>query len=142
MNGSLNSVFPPMAVTVQLEDELDISRGNMIVGLDNPPEKKQEIDMRICWLSENPMVPGGKYTVKHTTNEVRCIIKEVVYKININTLEKDYEDKSIGLNEIAHIKIKTTKPLYIDSYRKNRTTGSLVLIDESTNNTVCAGMIV
>ena len=96
----------------------------------------------ICWFSEKPLMMGGKYAVKHTTNDLRCMIKEVKYKVNINTLEKDYHDKGIGMNDIACITIKTTKPLFYDSYRQNRITGSLIIIDEATNVTVGAGMIV
>jgi sulfate adenylyltransferase subunit 1 len=98
--------------------------------------------MMICWLSEKPMVMNGKYIVKHTTSDARCVIKDVPYKININTLEKNFNDKHLALNEIARLKIRSTKPLHYDSYRRNRITGSLVLIDEATNNTVGAGMIV
>jgi sulfate adenylyltransferase subunit 1 len=114
----------------------------MIVVENKMPEKSQDIEMMVCWLNEKPMVAGGKYWVRHTTAEARCIIKEVLYKININTLEKNFEDRSIGLNEIGRLKIRTTRPLFYDSYHRNRITGSLVLIDEGTNNTVCAGMIV
>jgi sulfate adenylyltransferase subunit 1 len=138
---ALPMAYPPQSVTLTLEDEIDISRGDMIVDANNLPNSSQEIEMMICWLSDKPMIPSGKYTLRHTTKEVRCLIKEVVYKININTLEKDYEDKNIGVNEIACVKVKTTQPLFFDSYVKNRQTGSLVLIDEATNNTVCAGMI-
>ena len=88
------------------------------------------------------MIPGGKYALKHTTNELRCMIKEVKYKVDINTLDKNYESKNIGLNDIGCIEIRTTKPLFYDSYRQNRITGSLIIIDEATNVTVGAGMIV
>ena len=106
------------------------------------PLQGNQFDLMICWLSEVPMNPGSKYSLKHTTKDLRCVIKEVKYKIDIDNLEKNYEDKSIGLNEIARISIKTTKPIFYDSYKVNRVTGSVILIDEATNNTVCAGMIV
>ncbi|MCB0284498.1 MAG: sulfate adenylyltransferase subunit CysN [Calditrichae bacterium] len=131
----------PQSVTITLEDEIDISRGDMIVRENNVPQVEQDIDMMICWLNEKPMVPGGKYALKHTTNDVRCMIKEVKYKININTLDRDLENKQIGMNDIGRITIRTTKPLYFDAYRKNRITGSVILVDEATNETVCAGMI-
>ncbi len=142
MKESLDMAFPPQSVTLTLEDDIDISRGDMIICPDNLPVTGQDITLMICWLNEKPMRPAGKYSVKHTSRDVKCIIKEVNFKININTLDKNYADKSIGLNEIAEISIRTTQPLFYDSYRKNRITGSLVLIDEGTNETVCAGMII
>lgn len=142
MRGSLDLAHSPQSVVITLEDDIDISRGDMIVKENKKPEMGQDIEMMICWLNEKPMIQGGKYMVKHTTNDARCVIKEVPYKINIDTLEKKYDEQSVGLNEIARIKIKTTKPLYYDPYRRNRITGSIILIDEGTNNTVGAGMIV
>ncbi len=143
MKGSLDQAFPPMSVTLTLEDDIDISRGDMIV-LDNnkAPNISQDIELMICWLGEKPMMMNGKYTVRHTSNDVRCIIKEVSYKMDINNLEKNFEDKDVSLNEIAKIRIRTTQPLFFDSYRINRQTGSIILVDEGTNNTVGAGMIV
>ena len=142
MGESLDSAFAPQSVVITLEDDLDISRGDMIVKENKMPDTGQDIEMMVCWLNENPMVLSGKYAIKHTTSDARCIIREMPYKININTLEKDYEDKSLGMNEIARINIRTTKPLFYDSYRRNRITGSIILIDEGSNNTVGAGMIV
>ncbi len=142
MNEILELAFPPQSVTLTLEDDLDVSRGNMIVKENNMPQDSREITMMICWLNEKPMKLGGKYGLKHTTNDARCIIKEVNYKVDINTLAKIYDNNEIGLNEIGQITIRTTKPLLYDSYRKNRITGSLILIDEGTNETVCAGMII
>jgi sulfate adenylyltransferase subunit 1 len=114
----------------------------MIVDADNLPTSGQEIDLMVCWLGEQPMVMGGKYTIRHTTAELRCVIRDVKYKVNINTLEELDGDKSVVLNEIARISIKTTKPIYYDSYKANRITGSISIIDEATNNTVGAGMII
>jgi sulfate adenylyltransferase subunit 1 len=142
MNGSLDKAFPPQSVTLTLEDDIDISRGDMIANESNLPHVGQDITMMICWLNEKPLRIGGKYMLKHTTRDAKCIIKEVNYKMNINNLEKNYGDKTVGLNEIAQVTIRTTHPLCYDSYRKNRTTGSLVLIEEGTNETVCAGMII
>jgi sulfate adenylyltransferase subunit 1 len=139
---NVESAFPPQSVTILLEDEIDISRGDMIVAEDNPASVSQDISFRFCWLSDKALVPGGKYTIRHTTKEVRCIIKSVDYKIDINTLDKNTEDKSVELNEIGQMTIRTTQPLVFDSYDKNRITGSLIIVDEATNNTVCAGMIV
>jgi sulfate adenylyltransferase subunit 1 len=142
MKGELDSTFPPQSVILTLEDDIDISRGDMIVAEDNQPEISQDITMMFCWLNEKPLIPGGKYTLRHNTNEARCIIKSVNYKVNISTLEKDYENKGVGLNEIGQMTLRTAKPLIFDTYVRNRVTGSVVLIDEGTNETVCAGMIV
>lgn len=140
-NGEIDLAFAPQSVTITLEDDIDISRGDMLVKEGNMPEVSQDIDIMVCWLNEKPMQIGGKYTVKHTSREVRCVIKEIKYKMNINTLEKIEGETSFGLNEIGLVTIRTTQPLFFDSYRNNRVTGSLVLIDEGTNNTVGAGMI-
>jgi sulfate adenylyltransferase subunit 1 len=142
MGGKVNEAFPPMSVTLTLEDDIDISRGDMIVKVNNRPQVEQDVDMMVCWLGERPLQVGGKYTVRHTTKDARCIIKDVRYKMNINTLQKMDGDTAIGLNDIGRISIRTTSPLFFDSYRKNRSTGSLIIIDEATNNTVGAGMIV
>jgi len=142
MTGSMDEAFAPQSVVITLMDDLDISRGDMIVREGKMPESGQDLEMMICWLNEKPMIPNGKYWVKHAASDARCIIKDVPFKININTLERNYEDKSVGLNEIARLKIRTTKPLLYDPYRRNRITGSIILIDEATNNTVGAGMIV
>ncbi len=142
MNGELSDAFPPMSVTLRLEDDLDISRGDMIVKENNQPKVEQDIDIMMCWMNETPMRLGGKYALKHTTSNVRCMIKNVKYKVNVNTLDRIENDTNIGLNDIARVQLRTTKPLFFDAYRKNRQTGSLVLIDESTNETVGVGMII
>ncbi|HEX6982798.1 MAG TPA: sulfate adenylyltransferase subunit CysN [Balneolaceae bacterium] len=134
-------VFQPMSVTMTLEDDIDVSRGDMIAKPDNQPQVSQDIDMMICWLNKEPLKPNGKYTIKHTTKDARCIVKEVKYKVDINTLHRVEGDKEIGLNDIGRIRIRTTKPLFYDSYKRNRSTGSIILIDEFTNETVGAGMI-
>lgn len=141
-DGELVDAYPPMSVTLLLEDDIDISRGDMIVRVNNQPEVTQDIDVMICWFNEKHLKLKGKYAVLHTTQEARCVIKEVKYKMNINTLHRDLEDKDIKMNDIARISIRTTKPLFVDSYRKNRITGSIVFVDEGTNETVGAGMIV
>lgn len=138
----LEIAFAPQSVIITLEDDIDISRGDMIVGENKTPGKSQNIDLMICWLNNDPLVLNGKYSVKHTSADVRCVIKDIKYKIDINTLDKNFEDKNIGLNEIGRISIRTTKPLFYDPYNTNRNTGSLILIDESTHITVGAGMIV
>ena len=142
MNEEMETAFAPQSVAINLEDDIDISRGDMIVGENKEPEISREIDVMICWLGENPMRLQGKYALKHTTSDLRCIISDVKYKIDVNTLDKNFDDKSIKLNEIARISLKLTKPVIYDPYKINRVTGSVILIDEATNNTVCAGMII
>jgi len=129
------------SVTLLLENQLDISRGNLIVRSNELPESGQDICLMTCWFNEKPLKIGGKYLVRNYSNETRCIIKSVNYKMNINSLEKDFSDPEVRMNDIASISIKTSKPLYYDSYRKNNITGSLIFIEEGTNETVAAGMI-
>ena len=141
MNGEMKEAFPPHSVAFRLAHDIDISRGDMIVPAEQKPSIGQEIELMVCWLNEKPMVLGGKYVIRHTTSEMRGIIRSVQYKVNINNLEEDREDQSVGLNEIARITLKTSKPIFYDPYRENRITGSVIIIDEGTNNTVGAGMI-
>ncbi|MDE5421201.1 sulfate adenylyltransferase subunit CysN [Ancylomarina sp. DW003] len=141
LNGELDIAFTPQSVTLRLSDEIDTSRGDMIVAADNVPAMEQEFDAMVCWMNERAMIPGGKYTIKHTSNETRCMVRNVNFKVDVNTLEEMEDDKTIGLNDIACLKLKTAKPLFFDSYKKNRNTGSFILIDEATNETVAAGMI-
>ena len=122
--------------------EIDISRGDLIVKSNNPPNVGQDIEAMICWFSEKPLTPRGKYFLRHTTKEVKAIVEEIKYKVNINTLHKICDDSEFGLNEIGRVQLRTSAPLFFDSYRSNRITGSFVLIDEQTNETVAAGMIV
>jgi sulfate adenylyltransferase subunit 1 len=130
------------SVTIRLTDDIDISRGDMIVKSDNLPSNSNEIELMICWFHEKPLNPAGKYIIRHTSREARCLIREVEYKMDINTLESNSNDLRIGMNDIGKIRIKTTQPLFHDSYIKNRITGSLVLIDEGSFETVAAGMII
>ena len=140
-DGPIEEAFAPMSVTITLEDDIDISRGDMIVRQNNVPDTEQDIDVMICWLNSKPLQVRGKYAIKHTTKDVRCIVKEVKYKMNINTLHRDSDDNEIKMNDIARISLRTTSPLFKDEYTRNRITGSLILIDEATNVTVGAGMI-
>ena len=141
-DGEIEQAFSPMSVCMTLEDDIDISRGDMIVRENNQPIIEQDVDLMICWMNERKMIPRGKYTIRHTSQTARCIIKDVKYKMDINTLHRNEEDKEIGLNDIGRISIRTTKPLFFDSYRRNRNTGSIILVDEATNETVAAGMII
>lgn len=141
-DGELEEATPLMSVTLLLEDDFDLGRGDMIVRAHNKPEVTQDVEVMICWFSDRPLQPGGKYILKHTSSEVRCIVKEIRYKLDINTLSRNQQDLNIGMNDIARVLLRTTRPLFTDSYRKNRTTGSLIMIDETTNETAGAGMII
>jgi sulfate adenylyltransferase subunit 1 len=138
----VQEAFAPQSVVMTLNDEIDISRGDMIVSPNNLPKSSQDIDVMLCWLNERPLQPNGKYALKHTSRDARCMVKEVTYKMDINTLRKQEEDRQIGMNDIGRVLVRTTVPLHFDNYARNRHTGSLILIDEATNETVAAGMIV
>lgn len=140
--GELKNAFAPMSVTITLEDDIGVSRGDMIVRSNNKAEASQDIEVMLCWLTHLPAKPTSKYTIRHTSNEQKAIIKEIVYKIDINSLSRLPNEKELRMNDICKAKIRTTKPLLIDSYRENRITGSIILIDDDTNETVAAGMIV
>ena len=143
LDGPLEEAFAPLSCTVTLEDEIDISRGNMIAKPNNPPQKGQEIEAMICWFSDTKqLTPRSKFHLRHTTHEVKAIVQDIRYKVNINTLHKIEDDKTFSLNEIGRISLRTSAPLLYDSYRRNRTTGSFILIDSQTNETVAAGMII
>ena len=142
IDGELQQAFPPQSVTILLEDDLDVSRGDMLVRENNVPRVEQDIEVMMCWFNEKPLQERGKYTILHTTQAARCIIKEVRYKLNINTLHRELEDRTIKMNDIGRVVIRTTKPLFVDAYRKNRNTGSVIFVDEGTNETVGAGMII
>ncbi len=140
--GSLTEAFSPMSVSFTLNDDIDIGRGDMIVKENNIPEIGQDIDLMLCWLNDKVLLQGAKYIVRHTTKEVRCIVKEILYKIDISSLRRNENEKTFGLNDIGRVVIRTTLPLFYDSYDRNRNTGSLILVDEATNETVGAGMII
>jgi len=143
MDGPQQEVFAPMSATITLEDEIDMSRGDMLVKANNQPVPTQDIDAMVCWFSsDKPLAGRGKYILRHTTKEVKAIVTEVCYKMNINTLRKIEDDLTLNLNDIGRIKVRTSAPLIADSYKSNRITGSFVLIDELTNATVAAGMII
>ena len=141
-DGEIDEAFAPMSITMTLEDDIDISRGDMIVRENNKPEVSQDIEAMICWMGDSPLKEKGKYALKHTSKDARCMVKEIKYKVDINTLHRNEEDKVISRYDIARVTLRTTSPLFIDQYSRNRNTGSLILIDEATNNTVGAGMII
>ena len=124
-----------------LEDEIDITRGDQIAKPDNKPEVAKDLDVMLCWLNDKPITSGGKYTVRHTSNEAMGIIKAVEYKVDVNTLEKEEVASEVQKNDICKAQLKLSKPLMIDRYSKNRGTGSIILVDNFTNETVAAGMI-
>jgi sulfate adenylyltransferase subunit 1 len=141
-DGEIEQAYPPLSVTFLLEDDIDISRGDMLVRTNNKPEISQDIEVMLCWFDHSkPLQEKGKYILKHTTQDAKCMIKEIRYKLDINSLHRETEDKEIKSNDIARVVIRTTKPIFFDSYRKNRSTGSIILVDEGSNNTVAAGMI-
>jgi bifunctional enzyme CysN/CysC len=140
-NGPIDEAYPPMSVTIRLDDEIDISRGDMICRPHNQPAVAQDIDAMVCWMTDKPLFPGAKLGLKHTTRSVRALVKDLQYRLDVNTLHRDEGATQLVLNEIGRVRLRTTAPLFADEYRRNRATGGFILIDESTNRTVAAGMI-
>jgi len=141
-DGEVEEAYPPMAVTITLADELDISRGDMLCRPHNMPIVSQDIDAQVCWMDESAtLVKGRKYGIKHTTRWARAMVKELDYRIDVNTLHRDETAQELGLNEIGRVQLRVTQPLFTDPYQANRQTGSFILVDESSNKTVAAGMI-
>jgi bifunctional enzyme CysN/CysC len=140
-DGPIDEAYPPMSVTIRLDDEIDISRGDMICRPHNQPAVAQDIDAMVCWMTDMPLFPGAKLGLKHTTRSVRALVKDLQYRLDVNTLHRDESATQLVLNEIGRVRLRTTAPLFADEYRRNRATGGFILIDESTNRTVAAGMI-
>lgn len=140
-DGELQEAYPPMSVTVRLEDELDISRGDMISRPNNQPLPTQDVDAMVCWMDSDPLAIGGKYVIKHTTRSARAMVKDIMYELDINTLHRDQAPGTLRLNSIGRVTLRTTQPLMADAYRRNRQTGSFILVDEASNRTVAAGFI-
>jgi bifunctional enzyme CysN/CysC len=140
-DGELPEAFPPQSVTVLLEDDVDVSRGDMLVGAADPPTPVRELEASVCWMAEQPLTAGGRYTIRHTTREARAIVDEVVHRIDVHTLEPDTSANQLGLNDIGAVRLRISSPLVVDEYRRNRATGAFILIDEATNATVGAGMV-
>jgi len=141
-DGPVTEAFAPMSVAITLTDDIDISRGDMLCRPHNQPQVAQDIDVMVCWLSElSSLSPNGKYAIKHTTRTGRALVKSMQYRLDVNTLHRDHDATSLALNEIGRVSLRTTTPLFFDEYRRNRDTGSFILIDEATNTTVAAGMI-
>ncbi len=139
--GDLEEAFPPMSVSLSLADDLDVSRGDMICRPANQPEMGQDLEAMVCWMSHRPMDPAGRYAMKHTTREARAVIRDLRYRLDVNTLHRDEQATALELNEIGRVRLRTTVPLLYDTYRRNRSTGSFILVDEATNHTVAGGMI-
>jgi bifunctional enzyme CysN/CysC len=139
--GPVAEAFPPMAVTLRLADDLDVSRGDMICRPANAPHPTQDLDALVCWMSDEPLRPRQRLAVKHTTRSVRGMVKELAYRLDVNTLHRDLEATELGLNEIGRVRLRTTQPLFVDDYLRNRATGRFILVDEATNATVGAGML-
>jgi bifunctional enzyme CysN/CysC/sulfate adenylyltransferase subunit 1 len=140
-DGERECAFPPMSVTVRLEDELDVSRGDMIVEVEDPPISSRDLEAMVCWMAEAPLRLDARYAIKHTTRSARAIVSEIDHRVDVNTLDHEPATE-LALNEIGRVRLRTSAPLIIDAYARNRATGSFVLIDEATGNTVGAGMFV
>jgi bifunctional enzyme CysN/CysC len=139
--GELDEAYPPLSVTLRLEDEVDVSRGDMICRPENRPTEAREVDAMICWMSERPLSPSARYRIKHTTRGALAKVDEVRYRIDVNSLHRDKNPDGLELNEIGRVRLRLSTSLFVDEYRRNRATGSFILIDESTNDTVGAGMV-
>jgi bifunctional enzyme CysN/CysC len=139
-DGPVDEAFAPMAITLRLSDELDVSRGDLICRPNNAPTPTQDIDAMVCWMSDAPLVPGQQLALKHTTRNARVLVRDLLYRLDVNTLHRDEASTSLALNDIGRVRLRSTSPLFLDAYRRNRTTGAFILIDESTNRTVGAGM--
>jgi len=141
-DGPIEEAFAPMSVTITLADDIDISRGDMICRPHNQPQVGQDVDAMICWMDDSiRLTPGAKYHIKHTTRSARALVKGLQYRLDVNTLHRDHDADGLALNEIGRVSLRTTTPLFFDDYRRNRDTGSFILIDEASNKTVGAGMI-
>ncbi len=141
-HGPVEEAFPPMAVTITLADDIDVSRGDMLCRPNNMPSVVQDIDAQVCWMDETlPLVPGKRYAIKHTTRWAKAVVKELTYRIDVNTLHRIEDATQLSLNEIGRIQLRVTQPLFVDPYQSNRQTGAFILVDEGTNRTVAAGMI-
>ncbi|MFZ2525433.1 MAG: sulfate adenylyltransferase subunit CysN [Candidatus Ferrigenium altingense] len=140
-DGNLQTAYAPQSIAITLTDEIDISRGDMFVKADYLPTVAKEFEAMLCWLSETPLDKNRKYLVKHTTRTAKCLFSSIDYRVDVNTLEQ-HANPTVNMNDIAHVAMKVQQPLAFDHYKRNRATGCFIVIDEATNNTVAAGMIV
>jgi bifunctional enzyme CysN/CysC len=139
--GPVEAAFPPMSVSIRLTDDLDISRGDMLARPNNAPTVSQDVDAMICWFSDQPLTPGGVYAIKHTTRSARAKVQDLHYRLDVNTLHRDESHQALAMNDMGRVTLRTTVPLFVDEYRRNQITGSFILIDEGTFETVGAGMV-
>jgi len=140
---AVEEAYPPMSVIITLEEEMDLSRGDMIVRPQNQPRVDQDLDIMLCWFDHRQaLTERSKFVIRHTSREARCMVKNIQYKLDINTLHRNMEDRHIGMNDIARVQLRVTQPLFTDPYSRNRQTGSVILVDEFSNNTVAAGMVI
>ncbi len=140
-DGPVEEAFPPLSVTMLLEDDVDISRGDFICRPHNQPGEAREFEAMVCWMTDHPLREGARYAIKHTSRTARAVVDEVRYRLDVNTLHRDEEAGGLDLNEIGRLRLRTSAPLHLDEYRRNRATGGFILIDEGTNDTVGAGMV-
>jgi len=140
-DGAVGEAFCPQSVTLELDHDIDISRGSMIVGLDTPPGYTSDIQAEVCWMHPRPLQAGKKYFLKHTTHTVQCVVSEIAHKLNMGTLETEPTPAELAMNDIGEIRLRTAKPLVFDGYPTNRLTGSFILVEQGTNATVAAGML-
>jgi len=137
----LDAAFAPMSVTIHLEDDLDVSRGDLLCRPNNQPLVSQDLDAMVCWMSDRPLLSRGRYAIKHTTRWGRAVVNDILYRLDVNTGHRDEVARELKLNDLGRIQLRTTTPVLYDPYRRNRTTGSFILVDETTNSTVAAGML-
>jgi len=140
-DGELDEAYPPLSVTMRLEDDIDVSRGDMICRPQNRPVEAKDIHAMVCWMAERPLSPAGRYRIKHTSRTALAKVDQVIYRIDVNSLHREEQAESLELNEIGKLRLRLSSTLFVDEYRRNRMTGSFILIDESTNDTVGAGMV-
>ena len=140
-DGPVDEAFAPMSVTIRLDDDLDVGRGDMIARPNNQPTATQDVEAMVCWMGDRPLAPRGRYLVKHTTSTVKALVADLEYRLDVNTLHRDEAATQLALNEIGRVRLRTQKPLLVDEYRRNRTTGSFILVDEQFGDTVGAGMV-
>jgi bifunctional enzyme CysN/CysC len=140
-DGEVEEAFPPLSVTIRLEDEVDVSRGDVIARPHNAPKVVRELEATVCWMSDDPLRERGRYAIRHTATEARAIVRDLRYRLDVNSLHRDTEAGELGLNDIGRVSLKLSQPLMVDAYRDNRETGAFILVDESTNETVGAGMV-
>jgi bifunctional enzyme CysN/CysC len=140
-DGQIDEAFPPLSVTMLLDDHVDVSRGDFICRLHNQPTPAREFDAMVCWMNDRPLQPGGRYAIKQTTSSARAIVEALRYRVDVNTLHRDEDARELALNDVGRIQLRTSRPLLVDEYRCNRNTGSFILIDEATSETMAGGMV-